>query len=484
MKKSLKRLEQTIGSRSFRIGGYSLLAALLVIAIAVAVNLAVDAVPARLTKLDTSENRLFTISRQTEDLLAALPEDVTIYWVVRAGQEDDTVSLLLDAYQSRCGRLSVVKKDPDAFPGFVQQYTDTVTDNSLIVESSLRSRYVDYTEIYLYEYGDDYWYTGSYSVSFNGESAITTAIDYVCAGSIPKLYLLSGHGEATVSDTVKAAIQKENMQLETLELMTALQVPEDADALLLMAPKTDLSERETKCILEYLDAGGCLFLMSQPAEDDVLPNLQNLTEHYGVSAVPGIVVESGGQYYAWDTPYYLLPSLLSHSITEPLLAEGYRVLLPIAQGIRVADSLPENVSVQRLLLTSSGAYSKQAGYHMETYEREEGDLDGSFALGVAIEKTLDGGQNSRIVWVSSAYLLEESTDESVSGANMDFFLNSLNWLCEQEESSITIRAKDLSYSYLTISSALASLLSILLVGVLPLCYLAIGIVRRIRRNRQ
>ena len=37
-----------------------------------------------------------------------------------------------------------------------------------------------------------------------------------------------------------------------------------------------------------------------------------------------------------------------------------------------------------LLTTSDSAYSKAAGYDLTTYDREEGDLDGPFALAVAI----------------------------------------------------------------------------------------------------
>ena len=36
-----------------------------------------------------------------------------------------------------------------------------------------------------------------------------------------------------------------------------------------------------------------------------------------------------------------------------------------------------------LLTTSDAAFSKLAGYDMTTYEKEEGDIDGPFSLGVS-----------------------------------------------------------------------------------------------------
>ncbi len=46
---------------------------------------------------------------------------------------------------------------------------------------------------------------------------------------------------------------------------------------------------------------------------------------------------------------YLLPDLKSHSITEPLIDGGYYVLLSIAHGLRMSDTLPDGVTVDTLL---------------------------------------------------------------------------------------------------------------------------------------
>lgn len=69
-----------------------------------------------------------------------------------------------------------------------------MTNNSLIVECGDRSRYISYNDIYIQE-ADIYSY--SYNTSFDGEGAITSAIDYVTAKELPQLYLLEGHGEAS-----------------------------------------------------------------------------------------------------------------------------------------------------------------------------------------------------------------------------------------------------------------------------------------------
>jgi ABC-2 type transport system permease protein len=449
----------------------------------VVINLLVSALPAQYTQLDATSNQLFSISDQTKKVLKGLDDSVTVYWVVRSGQEDDTIDSLLDRYKGLSSKITVVKRDPDVYPTFAQQYTDSVSDNSLVVECGERSRYVDYYEIYEYDYSN-YYYTGSYDVSFDGESALTSAISYVVSDDLPKVYTLTGHGETELSSTFSTAVEKENIELDSLTLLTEGAVPEDADALLICEPQRDISTEEKDLLLAYLQEGGKLFLLTSPLQDGSLTNLEAVMEEYGVTAQEGIVVEGSQNNYAWGYPFCLLPNLSSHDITDPLSENGYYVLLPTAQGLTVADELRDGLSVSQLLTTSSSAFSKIAGYSLNTYEKEDGDIDGPFALAVAVTETLDDDQETRIVWVSSGYLLDETYNEMISGGNQDFFLNSLNWMCQQDESSLSIHAKSVSYSYLTMSSSVSSWLTILVVALIPLAYLGVGVYIWVRRKRR
>ena len=120
---------------------------------------------------------------------------------------------------------------------------------------------------------------------------------------------------------------------------------------------------------------------------------------------------------------------------------------------------------------------------MTTYEKEEGDIDGPFALAVAVTDQVSDETESKVVWVSSSYLVDDVTNEMISGGNQDFFLNALSWMVDQEE-SISIHAKSLSYDYLTINSATASTLTIVVVALIPLAYLGVGLYIWIRRKRR
>lgn len=138
-----KSAQREAGRVAFRGGSYSLLISLVVLAILVVVNVFVSALPTNLTKYDISSSKLYSITSNTKVVVNGLEDDVTIYWIVQSGEEDQVIENLLGKYESLSEHISVVKRNPDVYPTFAQQYTDeTVYNNSLVVECGDRSRYI------------------------------------------------------------------------------------------------------------------------------------------------------------------------------------------------------------------------------------------------------------------------------------------------------------------------------------------------------
>lgn len=458
---------------AFRAGSYSLMVSALVLAILVVVNIFVSSLPSSMTKYDISATKLYSITSNTKVVVNALDQDVTIYWIVQSGQEDAVIENLLSKYEALSDHIKVEKRNPDVYPTFAQQYTsETVMNNSLVVECGDRSRYIGYDDIYLQE-TDMYSY--SYSTSFDGEGAITSAIDYVVSEELPQLYLLEGHGEAELPSTFSEQIEKDNMEVSSLSLLTVDEIPEDASCLIIYAPQSDISEEELDMLSDYVSDGGKLLVMSGPVQNGSLSSLNSLLESYGVTVTDGIVVESDREHYAFQAPYILLPDMTSHAITDSLIEENYFVLMPISQGLTVEDS---SGTVTSLLTTSAYSYSKADAYDLETYEKEDGDTDGPFALAVSIEDSSGGG----IVWFASSSFLEDMYNAFSSGANGDIAMNALSSLVGESE-AMAIRSKSLNYNYLTISESTSSLLKATMIGIFPLVYFGIGVYVIVRRRR-
>ena len=460
---------------ALRAGSYSLMISALVLAILIVVNIFVSYLPSSMTKYDISATKLYSITSNTKVVVNALDQDVTIYWIVQSGQEDDVIENLLSKYEALSDHIKVEKKNPDVYPTFAQQYTsETVANNSLVVECGDRSRYIGYDDIYLQE-ADVYSYT--YNTSFDGEGAITSAIDYVISDELPRLYVLEGHGEAELPATFSEQIEKDNMEVSSLSLLTVDEIPEDAACIVIYSPASDISEEELDMLSDYVSHGGKLLVMSGPVQDGSLDNLNGLLEEYGVSVTDGIVVESDREHYAFQAPYVLLPDISSHDITDSLIEENYFVLMPISQGLTVDESSTKG-TVTSLLSTSAYSYSKADAFDLETYDKEAGDTDGPFTLAVSIEDNSGGG----IVWFASSSFLEDMYNAFSSGANADMAMNALSSLIGQSE-AMAIRSKSLNYNYLTISEATSSLLKALMIGVFPLVYFGIGVYVIVRRRR-
>lgn len=449
---------------AFKGGSYAIVLTCIVLALLVVVNLLANALPASLTKLDISASKLYSITSNTKAVVNALEQDVTIYWVVQSGQEDNVIDNLLAKYDSLSDHIDVVKKNPDVYPAFAKQYTDeTVSNNSLIVVSGEKYRYVPYSDIYVSQGSA---YSHSYTTSFDGEGAITSAIDYVVSTELPIVYTLEGHGEADLPETFADQLEKENIETKSLSLLTVDEIPEDAAALMIYAPASDISAEEAKMLSEYVKSGGKLLALAGPVADGELTNLYGILSDYGVTAAQGIVSEGDREHYAFQAPYVLLPDLADSDITAPLAEKKYMAIVPIAAGLQLSSD-SEAVS---LLNTTDSAYSKLAGYQQTTYEKEEGDIDGPFSLGVDIQDHSSG----RILFFSSSYLLDDMYNAYSSGANDDLVMNALSALMGDRQ-AMSIRSKSLNYNYLTISESAASLIKLVMIGLVPLCYLAMGV---------
>ncbi len=458
-------------------GGYSLIVSVVVLAILIAVNIFVSALPSSMTTFDISASKLYSITSNTKVVVNSLEEDVTIYWIVQADEEDDIITNLLDKYESLSDHIHVEKRNPDVYPGFMQKYLDdpeeTVANNSLVVECGDRFRYIPYTDIYVQE-PDVYSY--SYNTSFDGEGAVTSAIDYVVNAVLPKVYILEGHGEADLPATIADQIEKENIETEQLSLATEDEIPEDAAAVMLYAPQSDISDVERDLLADYTAGGGKLLAVAGPVQDGSLDNLYSLLQDYGVEPVEGIVIEGDQEHYSFEGPFELIPELVSGDITDSLIDSNYRVWMPLAIGLNVEGA---DEGVTSLMNTTESSYSKKAGLEMTTYDKEEGDIDGPFSLGVSI----DCGNGGSIIWFTSSHFLQDMINAYSSGANGDLTMNALASLVGETE-AMAIRSKSLNYNYLTISESASTVLKLLLVGVFPLAYLGIGVVVVMRRRKK
>ncbi|MDC7278707.1 GldG family protein [Butyrivibrio fibrisolvens] len=476
-KRFIYKQRDYLNTRAARIGGYSFVMSIVVLAIVIAVNIFVSSLPTKYTQFDISAVKLYSLTSSSKAVVSNIEDDVTIYWICQSGQENAVIEKLLDVYDSLSDKLTVVKKDPDTYPTFAKEYTDEkVTNNSLIVVSGDKSRYISFESMYKTD-ASSYYTTGSASQSFDGESLITTAIDYVVSDVLPQAYVLTGHGEADMSNTMKTVLEKANVETKEFSLLNEDSVPEDAAIILVNSPAKDLSDKELSILESYMDNGGHIIVLSGTENENDLTNFKGLLTYVGVAMTDGIVIDTNRDNYAFEYPYFLLPTLGESDITNALVEDNSKVIMPIAAGLTIENTAGA-YDVKSLLSSSSDSYSKAAGYSLSTYEKEDGDINGPFSLAISAENSSEGS----LVWIASDYLLDDQYNSYSSGANSDFFMNALSWKMADNE-SLSIRSKSLDYNYLTISASAATMIKIIMIGVIPLIYLLYGIDEVFRRRR-
>ena len=470
-----------LNKKYLRNGSYSTLLIVIFVAIVVVINMIVGKLPSKYTQIDISDQQLYSIGDETKKVLNNLDKYVTIYQIAQSGSEDETISNLLQKYADESKHVKVELKDPVVSPKFVSEYTsDQVSSNSLIVVCGDRNKVVNYND--MYESTMDYNTYSYQTTGFDGEGQITSAIAYVTTENLPVLYTLEGHGEKELDSTIKEDIEKANMEVKTLNLISEGSVPDDAACLLIDSPSSDISEDEKTALLDYLENGGKAMVFSDYTES-TLSNFAAVLENYGVKAADGIVFEGDNQHYGMQMPYYLLPTVNSTDASSETASSGYYIIMPYAQGIQKLDDVRDTVTVEDILTTSDSAYSK-TNLQSETLEKEDGDVEGPFALGVSIKEDVGDGKKTQIIYYSSSYIMDSQMNQLVSGGNEKLVTESLNSMVSTEETTtVSIPSKSLEVSYLTISDYDASFWKICTIGLIPGIFLVAGFVIWFKRRK-
>ena len=476
-----KKLIGTISKKHIKNGSYTMVMSVIFIAVVIVINMIVSTIPSKYSEIDISSQKLYSIGDETKKMLKDLEKDVTIYQIAQSGSEDENIVNLLKKYEDESKHIKVEQKDPVVNPKFVSQYTsDDLSANSLIVVCGDRNKVIDYNN--MYETSIDYQTYSSQTTGFDGEGQITSAIGYVTSENLPVLYTVEGHGEKDMDSSVKEDIEKANMDIKSLNLLTEGTVPDDADCLFIDSPSTDFSSDEKDAIIEYLENGGKAMIFSDYTTED-MPNFDAILENYGVQRVDGVVFEGDNQHYAMQMPYYLVPTINSTDASSETASAGYYVLVPYAQGIKQLEDVRDTVKIESILTTSDQAYSK-TDLNSNTIEKEDGDVEGPFDLGVSITESLDDDKETQIVYYSTSNLMDSQTNQMVSGGNEKLIMESLKWMTDTEESaSVSIPSKSLEVSYLTITDYDAAFWKICTIALIPGIFLVIGFVVWIKRRK-
>jgi ABC-type uncharacterized transport system involved in gliding motility auxiliary subunit len=459
-----REIGQAFAGRQARFGTLALVSTLVVGAILVAINYLGTRHDKR---WDLTAAKQFSLSDQTRKVLQDLKEPVHVKVFARS---DDFQRFRdrLDEYRYASKQVDVEYLDPEKKPALAQQYGITAL-GTVVFEYHGRNE----------------------KATSDGEQELTNALIKVIQGRQPKVYFTTGHGEKDTTSAdrtgyngISSALTSDNFVVDKVVLAQQNAVPADADVLVIAGPQTDFLPAEIDMVKKYLAGGGKAFVMLDPVIKSGQPEptgLQGLLHDWGISADDDVVLDvSGmGRLIGADESIPVAASYPSHPITQNFqLLTAY----PLARSMTPVDGGVNGHTAQRLVETSRSSWGEtnvKALAAGQPAKQDSDDKPGPVALAAAVSASASGAPEkdgkkpeTRVVafgdseFASNAFL-------GVQG-NRDLFLNTVNWLAQQEN-LISIRARDAEDRRITLTADQETRIFYLTVLIVPGLILLAGV---------
>jgi ABC-type uncharacterized transport system involved in gliding motility auxiliary subunit len=476
-----REIAQAFQRRQTRLGSIAVASVLLVLGILVAVNYLASR---RNYRWDLTVNKQFSLSDQTRQILQKLDSPVKALVFEKPTNFDQFRDRLGEYEYASKGKLSADYINPDKEPVRAQQ--NQVQSYGTVVFS-----YKGRTE----------------RVVGSDEQQLTNTLIKVLTGEQKKVYFLEGHGERDTTSsardgysTITQGLGSENFKVETVSLAQKGDVPLDATVLVIGGPKNDLLQPEIDAIKKYLDRGGKLFVMVEPALKDAKPepNLFALLKDWGFDIGDNIVIDTNpvGQLLGTGELAPVASRYPSHPITS-----NFRVITayPTARSVRAASGGANGRTPQVFVETSAAAWAEtdlDAINNQKPVEpNKDKDIIGPVPLAAAVTATAanasspkgtDGKPEADAPKPETRVAVIGDSDFATNNflgipGNRDLFLNVVNWLAQQEN-LISIRPHEPDDRRLTMTAQAQRNVTWLSWVILPVAIFGLGIYSWSRRR--
>ncbi|MBW2268438.1 MAG: Gldg family protein [Deltaproteobacteria bacterium] len=379
-------------------------------------------------RFDLSEQQVHSLTSQTENVLAALEEDVeAIALFPTLGVQP--VRDLLDRYAYASPRFKVTYADPNERPD--------VLARTHVSEEDLGQ--------------------GLLHISFGGESTqvrevteerVTNALVKLSRTGEKTVYFLEGHGERPVQGEPAAtkegfsraaeALVNENYRVEKLLLAATGAVPDDADVVVVAGATRPLLEAEQAALQAYLERGGALLTLIDPrAQTDLVDRVRA----WGVDIGDDVIVDRRLAIFGQATSPFAQSYDTSHAITKDMRET---TLFHMARSVRGR----EGADFTELVMTGDDSWAERdldRFFGDGEAELDDADLAGPVSVGVAGTLSFAAASDTEgvatqvearvAVFGDADFAANERLD---AYRNRDLFVNTVNWLMGDVE-AISIR---------------------------------------------
>ncbi|MBN2225057.1 MAG: GldG family protein [Deltaproteobacteria bacterium] len=433
-------------------------------------------------QFDLTEDKRYTVSMESTNLMESLTSDLKAVAFFSRDDVKTKVGDLLEQYKyASDGKFEYRFVDLYLSPGDAKTYKVTEDNTIVFIYGDRQERVV----------------LSDTDIVGSGEQKLTNAMLKVTSTEPKTVYFLIRHGERDMDleteegfSRIKTRLESQNYVIKALDLLSKPTVPDDAAALIIAAPQKDLFDDEIGAVTEYLNRGGSLLVMLDAGVDT--PKLTGMLKRIGIAMPSDVVIDRDSKVLGGD---YLLPvasTYLKHPITKDLTVLSF---YPYARSVVIDETAAKDSgwSLGYLVNTGTNSWAETdlGALRQGKAEFNKGvDTAGPVAVAVEGSREITSGdedtaqpKEARIVVFGSSsfvvntyYLMAES-----NAANIDIFLNSVNWLAGNEN-LISIHAKERTSTPLFLTGYQGLLIFLVCVVLVPLAVLGVGIFIYFRRR--
>jgi ABC-2 type transport system permease protein len=444
------------------------------IIIFLAIIAAANAVSSRLPfSYDMTMDRIFTLSEKSVGVIMNLDKKVEIVIFTKNTSNDRMTENLLKKYSdSSKGKISYKFVDADKNPLEAKNYdlnNEGISNGMIVIESGGKIKKIHDFDIIKTD-------GSGIGQTFSAEQQFTGAIINLTTDVKRNIYFLEGHGELDPQNDLfklKYKLESESYSVEKINLLSAGQIPHDADVIVVASPKNDLNSLELPVLKNYLERGGRMmfcFDVLKPGTD--ISRFNILLKDYGVGIKNNFIIEETEENYYSGNKMFVLPVNTGHPIAAKIKSAGMFILMPFPGNIELDGNIRDGLKVEPVLITSDKSWIRY-NLNNTSFVKSGSDKNGPALIALAITKD-NSDQKYKETKINVTYNARFILDSLLEiQGNYDYFAGSVSWI-EGKKDDIAIRPKIIEANSFILNGTQMIVFTLLSILVIPVLIFASG----------